>query len=203
MNNNENFGRLRVIKELAQGVNGLSLNIGCKQTRFGDINLDIDTNTSSDIIADALNLPFKSNTFDLVYFTDIIEHLPKNTEIHALMEIYRVLKPGGVLILTTPNDKLYYTYLDPAKYIISHRHYRVETIRNMVVHSGFKIKQIFTAGAIWELIGVWYYCVIIYLISRLFDINLSMPKFLLNKIDVEYRRRTKKDGYTVFIKAIK
>jgi len=25
-NNNENFGRLRVIKELAQGVNGLSLN---------------------------------------------------------------------------------------------------------------------------------------------------------------------------------
>ncbi len=49
----------------------------------------------------AEKLPFKSGFFNLVYAGEVIEHL-FDTELF-LTEINRVLKKGGVLVLTTPN----------------------------------------------------------------------------------------------------
>ena len=46
-------------------------------------------------------LPFKSNTFDFILSSEVIEHL-KNTD-HFLSEIYRVLKPNGKFLISTPN----------------------------------------------------------------------------------------------------
>ncbi len=46
--------------------------------------------------------PFKSNSFDFVLFCEIFEHLRINP-IATLQEINRVLKPGGMIMLTTPN----------------------------------------------------------------------------------------------------
>jgi len=46
--------------------------------------------------------PFKNNSFDVLLFCEIIEHLTQDP-LKALAEIKRVLKPGGSLILTTPN----------------------------------------------------------------------------------------------------
>lgn len=48
------------------------------------------------------HFPYDDNTFDLVTWCEVIEHLTENP-VHALSEIYRVLKPGGVLVLSTPN----------------------------------------------------------------------------------------------------
>jgi len=48
------------------------------------------------------NLPFKESYFDIVLFCEVLEHLfvlPHK----VLFEIHRVLKPEGLLILTTPN----------------------------------------------------------------------------------------------------
>ena len=46
-------------------------------------------------------LPFADGTFDVVISSEVIEHVP---EPHlAVRELVRVLKPGGVLALTTPN----------------------------------------------------------------------------------------------------
>lgn len=50
---------------------------------------------------DEENLPFRDNYFDAVYAGAIIEHLFDPD--HFLDEIYRVLKPGGLLVLDTPN----------------------------------------------------------------------------------------------------
>jgi SAM-dependent methyltransferase len=47
------------------------------------------------------DLPFRSNTFDLVMMLEVVEHLADIP--HILGEIARVLKPGGVAILSTPN----------------------------------------------------------------------------------------------------
>lgn len=47
-------------------------------------------------------LPFKDNQFDLIVFSEVFEHLRINP-LGALNELYRVLKPNGVLMLTTPN----------------------------------------------------------------------------------------------------
>ena len=46
-------------------------------------------------------LPFADETFDLVTCSEVLEHIrnPKN----ALMEMRRVLKPGGLLLLSTPS----------------------------------------------------------------------------------------------------
>jgi 2-polyprenyl-3-methyl-5-hydroxy-6-metoxy-1,4-benzoquinol methylase len=46
--------------------------------------------------------PWKNSSFNLVVFTEVIEHLPHNPVI-PLKEMYRVLAPGGVLMITTPN----------------------------------------------------------------------------------------------------
>jgi SAM-dependent methyltransferase len=46
--------------------------------------------------------PYGDDTFDVVTCFEVIEHL-KFSPIPMLMEIRRVLKPDGVLVLTTPN----------------------------------------------------------------------------------------------------
>ena len=59
-------------------------------------------------------LPFEDNTFDRVHFGQVIAHMKVVLGIQSLMEIYRVLKPKGVAIITTvvgPNfsSALYFT----------------------------------------------------------------------------------------------
>jgi len=46
--------------------------------------------------------PFADGAFDAVLFCEVIEHLFENP-VFTLSEIHRVLKPGGALILSTPN----------------------------------------------------------------------------------------------------
>jgi SAM-dependent methyltransferase len=56
---------------------------------------------------DALRLPFADATFDAIGALQVIEHLPDEFTDPMLVEIARVLKPGGLLYVTTPNiDKL-------------------------------------------------------------------------------------------------
>ena len=53
-------------------------------------------------LCDAANLPFDSNFFDVVYSHGVLHHTPDT--VRCISEIYRVLKPGGTMILG-----LYYT----------------------------------------------------------------------------------------------
>lgn len=46
--------------------------------------------------------PFDDQAFDVVLFCEIIEHL-LNDPLKVLAEIKRVLKPGGTIVITTPN----------------------------------------------------------------------------------------------------
>lgn len=64
-------------------------------------------NNHSPIVADSFKLPFNKNSFDTVIASEIIEHVvsPKD----FVTELYRVLKPSGKLIITTPyKEKLRY-----------------------------------------------------------------------------------------------
>lgn len=49
---------------------------------------------------DALNLPVANNSADCVTMMDVLEHLSDDNR--ALCEVARILKPGGVIILTVP-----------------------------------------------------------------------------------------------------
>jgi 2-polyprenyl-3-methyl-5-hydroxy-6-metoxy-1,4-benzoquinol methylase len=57
--------------------------------------LNYDLETRSD-------LSFDDGSFDVVTMLAVFEHIEKTKLKLLLMEIYRVLKPGGVYILTTP-----------------------------------------------------------------------------------------------------
>lgn len=46
--------------------------------------------------------PYADNTFDVVLCTELFEHLGYDP-MHCLVEIHRILKPGGHLLLSTPN----------------------------------------------------------------------------------------------------
>ena len=50
-------------------------------------------------VANALEMPFADNTFDLVWSLESGEHMPDKAKF--LQECYRVLKPGGKMILAT------------------------------------------------------------------------------------------------------
>jgi SAM-dependent methyltransferase len=51
-------------------------------------------------------LPYASNCFDGVVLLDVLEHLPPASVDQALGEAARVLRPHGVLVLSTPNAGL-------------------------------------------------------------------------------------------------
>ena len=50
---------------------------------------------------DILKLPFSDASFDKVLMTEVLEHLGDDR--HALREIYRVLRPGGVAAFSVPH----------------------------------------------------------------------------------------------------
>ncbi len=48
------------------------------------------------------DFPYEDETYDVVFLCEVIEHLVHDP-VHAIHEINRVLKPGGHVILSTPN----------------------------------------------------------------------------------------------------
>jgi ubiquinone/menaquinone biosynthesis C-methylase UbiE len=57
--------------------------------------------------ARASRLEFRDETFDVALFANVFEHIPPDERDVSLREIYRVLKPGGVVVgqLRTPSSR--------------------------------------------------------------------------------------------------
>jgi len=60
------------------------------------------------VCGDATNLDFPDRSFDAVTMFDVIEHIPDDRR--ALAEAFRVLRPGGYLLLSTPNENWRFPY---------------------------------------------------------------------------------------------
>jgi len=89
-----------------------ALDIGCRDGYWSRglidrgyrvTSLDIEPKYEKAIRYDANNkLPYDDNKFDIVWCSEVIEHLRNPAE--AIQEMLRVTKPGGYLLLTTPNS---------------------------------------------------------------------------------------------------
>jgi len=94
------------------------LDIGCGQAHFLDQALGRDWETfGTEFTEDAvilardyghtmhqgplLDAQYPSNFFDIVIYTEVIEHI--DTHALELPEILRILRPGGIIYVTTPN----------------------------------------------------------------------------------------------------
>lgn len=114
------------------------------------LRLDIDPKSKPDIVCDLHKIIWKRNYFDTVIATEVLEHLYDPQK--AVNEIWRILKPRGMAILSTrfiykyhPDPKDYYRFTpDSLKYmfrnfarikIYPHGN-RIQTIWQLMCSSG-------------------------------------------------------------------
>jgi len=102
-------------------------------------------------------LPYADHTFDAVILSEILEHVERDVD--GLREVYRVLKPGGVVAITVPNanypfwwdpinrtlENLFHTHISrgPLAGIWANhvRLYTPEQLRSAVLAAGFSIEE--------------------------------------------------------------
>ena len=91
------------------------------------------------VVADGVNLPFKSNGFSHTISSEVLEHLENDQQ--ALKEMARVLKqPFGRLIITVPHRKCYFSNDD--EYVKHHRRYELVEIEQRLQACGLEPIQI-------------------------------------------------------------
>ncbi len=78
----------------------------------GAVRLDLAPACRPDVVADAnRTLPFRNDSFDIVGAYDVLEHV--DDLVRVVEEVHRVLRPGGVLQVTTPHFSSANAYTDP------------------------------------------------------------------------------------------
>ena len=143
-----------------------------------------------------LSAPFPDEGFEVVTMWAVLEHLPEGTENTALSEINRILKTGGHFFLSTPNYHWLNNILDPAYFLVGHRHYRKENLVVMLAKNGFRVERLEVKGGV---------------ISSLSGIMLYVFKYLFRKRMPEMARlrevcvkECRKRGYADFyVRAVK
>jgi SAM-dependent methyltransferase len=101
--------------------NGRILDIGCGsypyflahtsfQEKFAIDQIPLPQNTASELKIESFTLdlemkprlPFEDNFFEAITLLAVVEHLDPSLMAILFKEVYRVIKPGGMVILTTP-----------------------------------------------------------------------------------------------------
>lgn len=110
--------------------------------------------------ADATKLPFENETFDKVLCTEALEHIENDRKV--LSEIYRVLKPKGIVLITVPN-KNYPFFWDPVNWLLE---------RSLHTH---------IPSRIWWLAGIWADHIRLYTESELVS-KLQSTRFTIQNV---------------------
>ncbi len=81
------------------------LNVGCGSKFHKDwVNVDMTPNSTDVIVANLLNgIPFPDESFDVVYHSQVLEHIPKEKACNFIKECFRVLKPEGIIRVVVPD----------------------------------------------------------------------------------------------------
>lgn len=107
---------------------------------------------------DGRHLTYPDNHFDAAFAVSVLEHIPDNGDTEAMREMVRVVKPGGLVVVTTPYD-LHYREDSvagsfsgrPDEETIWERHYDAETLeRRLLAVEGAECvdRQLWGEGAV-------------------------------------------------------
>lgn len=105
---------IKILKEFRLEMNGELLDFGCGSKPYKNLFTNVSSYIGVDIeyesyghekedidyFYDGKNLPFDDNRFNLVFSTEILDHVPDIQ--YCLKEINRVLKPKGKLLISIP-----------------------------------------------------------------------------------------------------
>ncbi len=102
--------------------------------------------------ADARRLPFADGAFDVVTAMDIIEHIDDDKA--ASSEIFRVLRPGGRLLVTVPAFTSLWSEHDEALH--HHRRYTVPRLKDLFQRVGLAVDRVsYTVTTLFP--AIWAY----------------------------------------------
>lgn len=157
--------RHRVITRLASGYASV-LDVGCGSSRIlgsnpGWVGLDVQIDKlryarrygNPLVHGSIFALPFEDKTFDCVVCSEVIEHIPPDER--PFDEMQRVLKPGGRLILGTPDYDRWmwramewlYRRLAPGGYADEHiSHYSRSNLAAYLMGKGFEVESVAYVG---------------------------------------------------------
>jgi SAM-dependent methyltransferase len=95
------FTSSKKIKTLHIAPEHCFLKIFKKQKNLDYVTSDLES-PIADVKADICNLPFKDDSFDVVFCNHVLEHIPDDKK--AMQELFRVLKKGGFGVFQIPQD---------------------------------------------------------------------------------------------------
>jgi predicted SAM-dependent methyltransferase len=95
------------------------IDLGCGRSKRGDdwFGIDCQALPGVDLVCDCNErIPLDDNCADEIAAYDFLEHVRNDRRIHIMHEIWRLLKPGGVLTSSTPSSDGRGAYQDPTHY---------------------------------------------------------------------------------------
>ena len=88
--------------------------------------------------ASLLELPFEDDRFDAVVCSDVLYHLDDDAA--AVEELFRVLRPNGLLVINVPAHRWLWSYHDVT--VHGRRRYVRDEVRGLLGAAGFEIQRV-------------------------------------------------------------
>ena len=137
------------IGTLSEGIISYGVDISKKQIEYANKHYQNEYKSFQQIFV-GREFPFEDNSFDVVTIIEVIEHLRKDQALSLLDQSYRMLRPGGKIIITTPNYKSFWPLLEvllnscgQISYQDQHiNRYCKRSLYNQMLESGFKSVKI-------------------------------------------------------------
>ena len=126
--------------------NKTKLSVGCGNRPLSDeyLRLDISASVNPDLVwnLDEVPSPLPDNQFEEIECLDVIEHVQNISR--TLEEFHRILKPGGVIRLTTPHFSCANSFTDPTHThhlgYFSFDYYSTEHVLSYYSHARYRIR---------------------------------------------------------------
>ena len=109
------------------------------------IGMDITSTKATNVVGDAQRLPFADASFDTVFCSQVLEHVPEPWLV--LAEFRRVLKDEGRLILTVPH--ISWLHNEPYDYY----RYTSHGLTYLLTRGGLVVSDIMPVGGLFSLLG--------------------------------------------------